>query len=283
MVTIDLSTQPLPECFQHVCKFHSRFLEKEGGKPGKLDVSYILPNLGNYIVEVMASSSASDVDADTPSEPCSKPFQFAVPDMPLGVSSLCSGSGCGELTFHELSRALSCPSSYVGFAAENVPWKQRFLIDNILGSDPEACLFDCCNTLAAGQGKCVRHVGQECSINKRRTRILKSGFSCKSFSKYNSAFSQNQTAMQRQDQACTSVRTFKSTAICIALTQPAVFVLENVDSIGDAAIDNSNLSLVLSDLKEVDNGSYNVRVFRLNSDCYLLPQNRLLRSGLVLF
>ena len=133
--------------------------------------------------------------------------------------------------------------------------------------------------LGKGAGECLVHQ-EKCSPVKRATHIMKSGFSCKSFSKLNSEFAKN-IALARKDEQCSSVRTFLATINVMILVRPPVVVLENVDAMTTGSSTSqgeinelSNLRLVIQALETCDGGAYRARVFRLNTADFLLPQSR---------
>ena len=162
--------------------FKRRKFQSSKRNSGKLDIASLLPNMANYMIQTLAGSGEDD--------PVPNMFaKFSVPQ-PVGVGSLCSGSGRGELTMHSLMRTMG-QTCYTSFVCECVPWKQRFLKVNVL-TDPESCLFADCVAMGKGKdaGHCVVH-NKQCSAIKRPTHILKSGFSCKSFSRLNRDIAKN--------------------------------------------------------------------------------------------
>lgn len=202
----------------------------------------------------------------------------------LGVASLCSGSGTGELainhTVEGMAEHYSFPcATYVPFMAEKEPWKQKWLMENgFVGKD--TCLFDDCTKIMDNDAFCVNHK-KKCNIlNCRRTHILKSGFSCKSWSRANVNFKENRNGMAGMKNELTSVKTFNSTRDVIVATKPDIFVFENVESIGDTKDDDSNLSIVVDTLGSIDDEAYLVHVIHIVATDFFIPQTR---QGFIMF
>ena len=195
----------------------------------------------------------------------------------LRLVSLCSGSGAGEITFRQACDSLAdhfvvalTPS--VVLMCEVSKWKRSFLIENLIGSgiDSQCCVFDDIVTLAKGTPTCVRHKkvgvggncnGKNCTLEAFQTDpifLLKSGFSCKSASRANANFGSNLSGVREGNTALSTVRTFHATKQVIVELQPAVYFLENVDSL-NAADDSgdSNLSAIMSELQQ--NNQYAVK------------------------
>ena len=100
----------------------------------------------------------------------------------------------------------------------------------------------------------VVHSSFEATTRKltRPVHLLKSGFSCKSFSRMNANFIHNMSAMERNELSNSSVRTFCATMDVVAMVKPPVFVFENVDSIVDKSEGQrtSNLDLVTQAIEQ---------------------------------
>jgi site-specific DNA-cytosine methylase len=237
----------------------------------RFDMQNLLANLAEYWINVVKDN------AD-----CCRGNVSTLPPK-IDLVSLCAGSGTGELTLELSCDIISAEYlrplwAKILLVAEKVPWKQRFLETNILHSKPEACVYDDVKTLADMVGmNCIRHNNAPTCAHRLATkssRMLKSGFSCTAYSKMNTSFQKNKSAMERQDDQLTSVITFNATTSIIEQYAPDVFVLENVDSIGDEECENSNLQLCIERMESLT-VSYKVKIHRVLTSKYFLPQRRL--------
>ena len=251
-------------------KFFSKFVNDEG----RVDMGHLLPNMAAHYVSTARNSS------DTIGDPTSLPAEMT-------ICSLCSGSGCGELTFSAGAEAVS--NEYmiplgvdVSFMCEKEKWKQRFILENLIKADSSTCLYD--DVVKLGNlskdeqpeepaHMCVRHKGP-CDPRKKNIFLLKSGFSCKGNSRSNMKFAEYRMSMKNKDFNNSSVATFYGTCGVIHCVQPQVFVLENVDSIGDEHTPDTNLQQVMQTLGQIREGMYSVKVFHTLSSDFFVPQSR---------
>lgn len=219
----------------------------------------------------------------------------------LLMASLCSGSGGGELAAHAVTTALgkifdqecTCQCALV---CEAVAYKAQHLCSLVSSLQPAAsfCCFDDVVELGTGVGTCRTHhnivkppkgakkgepsPSAKCPLaysNERQESDLHgalSGFSCKSFSKQSSQFKVLMSAM-KDNANCSSVKTFHGTKECLGkLARKGLldfFILENVDSMSE-----SNLTICLEALAEIDGVEFEVEVLNLLSSDYSLPQSR---------
>lgn len=131
----------------------------------------------------------------------------------LVMSSICTGSGAGEVCAEAATQAFSMVFGQgmdvtVPFMAENVKFKRDHLLQNFVNQASKTCVFDDAVKLTQGAGTCHRH--QSSSTEEARTcgmlsnyseiaasagsagEILygfSAGFSCKGFSLANNNFS----------------------------------------------------------------------------------------------
>ena len=253
----------------------AEFFQKFCHADGSIDMGNFISNMASHYV-----SNAHGSDC-TIGEPSTLPRR-------LSVSSACSGSGAGELTFeggvHAISNEFMIPLEVeVPFMCEKEKWKQRYLLDNILKPESDTCLFDCVVKLGnlskdnPGEPthKCVRH-NAPCCPRRKPTFMFKSGFSCKGDSKANVRFAEYRMSMKNKDFTNPSVATFFGTLGVISYIMPQCVVLENVDSIGDESAPDSNLQLVVQELEQLSTVVYKVKVFNTITSDYFLPQTRTL-------
>ena len=213
--------------------------------------------------------------------------------------SLCTGSGIGELVTGEYVRALSdrivSPITLqVPMVSEVVEFKQQNLMKEILRSHPTTCCFADCSKIGQPGSFCVRHKAACAAERNLKTidktekmlNLLVAGFSCKNFSHANVDYAALRDAVKNNRMDTTSVRTFWAVVNLLEqfdqLQKDAdydaavdVFVLENVDSIGDEMQDGSNLQAVIAILSQCCNGAFIVRAHRVWANHYGLPQARL--------
>lgn len=161
------------------------------------------------------------------------------------------------------------------------PGEAKHLVQNILGS--ESCCFDDVTKLPPARAKCRAHPQGACSLRsglfpneKEEGSVygLTSGFSCKSFSRANVGYRTLRTAWQEKRIEAPSVATFFGTTECIENLSDILdfFVLENVDSIGKEEEESSNLAMALQELRSIRDGTFCIKVFRLCSASFGLPQ-----------
>ena len=266
-----------------------------------IDMSNLLTNAASFYIKKAREISSQSM--------------LSLPKGELTLASLCAGSGTGELAFHatvhQLSEEFLKPlDAKVLFCCEKVPWKQQYLMANIVSKD--TCVFDDVVTLGALADRkfplppldctatdaavdttsshpktkqkvkdhklkamqyCVQHK-RACDPRGSDIFLLKSGFSCKGNSRMNVRFSEFRESFKNEDFSNCSVSTFFGTMGTIAATKPKLVILENVDSIGNEHVQDSNLCKVCEEIKAVDEAMYDVRVYNLNTNDYILPQSR---------
>ncbi|CAK9083715.1 unnamed protein product [Durusdinium trenchii] len=186
-----------------------------------IDMSNLLTNAASFYIKKAREISSQSM--------------LSLPKGELTLASLCAGSGTGELAFHatvhQLSEEFLKPlDAKVLFCCEKVPWKQQYLMANIVSKD--TCVFDDVVTLGA--------------LADRKFPLPES--------------------FKNEDFSNCSVSTFFGTMGTIAATKPKLVILENVDSIGNEHVQDSNLCKVCEEIKAVDEAMKRIYIIAVRLD-----------------
>ena len=186
-------------------------------------------------------------------------------------TTLCSGSGMGEICHHAVQTMLGGTFTLLS-GCEQTTFKQSHLMCNvhpkIMEPDTESCLFDNIIGLHLGLGDCKYHE-KKCKV-KENPFLLIAGYSCKNLSTLAPCVPGDKTKVLQSG-------TGSSGATCLGVVKfmkayrPKIVILENVPEMAKSEDESGNVKWLTKSLREI---GYEMQTRVLVTSDYMLPQKR---------